>query len=504
MNRLAGIAWPSVLSRQRGPPARRPTTGDKPMASAQPTASLSSIVADFVHASTYADLPNEVTRITRQHLLDTLGCCLAATKVDTSRLLRTYLLSEGGAEQATAIGIRGRLPAPQAAFINGLLARTHEFDDMAMPDLHPSGVVVPVALAVSEHRGISGANLLAAIALGLELCLRIGWAGYDGVARTSRFLQRGQDASAICGTLAGAAVAAKLMGLDAKRIADAIGIAVSFAGGSLEANRSGGTIKRFQSGWAAKSAIQAATLASCGVDGPAQAFDGRYGFYRCFIDGDFDAAVLTRGLGTEWRMTSLRFKPYPSNYYTHPGIDAALALRRKGLRAEDVQSAHLAVATPMLHTIGEPLDRKQAPHTAYEAKFSGPYTVASALIGGTGLGLGIDDFTDELVAEPMRRALMSKISVGSDPSCDAIFPDQAPAILTVAKRNGEQVVEQTLVNRASPESPLSEDEVAIKFADTARRALSPELADRLRTHVGEIAAADDIAPIAAILGSAAT
>ena len=203
-------------------------------------------------------------------------------------------------------------------------------------------------------------------------------------------------------------------------------------------------------------------------------------------------------------MTSLRFKPYPSNYYTHPGIDAALALRRKGLRAEDVKSAHLAVATPMLHTIGEPLDRKQAPHTAYEAKFSAPYTVAAALIGGTGLGLGIDDFTDELVADPVRRALMSRIDVGSDTRCDAIFPDQAPAILTVVKNNGEQVVEETLVNRASPESPLSEQELAIKFADTARRALSPEIADRLRTHVEGIAAADDIAPIAAILGSAAT
>jgi hypothetical protein len=63
---------------------------------------------------------------------------------------------------------------------------------MAMPDLHPSGVVVPVVLAVSEHHGISGTNLLAGIALGLELCLWIGWAGFDGVARTSRFLQRGQ------------------------------------------------------------------------------------------------------------------------------------------------------------------------------------------------------------------------------------------------------------------------------------------------------------------------
>src|SRR5262249_41033779 len=109
-----------------------------------------------------------------------------------------------------------------------------------------------------------------------------------------------------------------------------------------------------------------------------------------------------------WEVCGLRFKPYPSNYYTHAGIDAALALRQRGLKAGEVASAQLAVATPMLHTIGEPLDRKQAPQTAYEAKFSGPYTVASTLIGGGGLGLGVDDFTNELIRDPARRAADAK------------------------------------------------------------------------------------------------
>jgi 2-methylcitrate dehydratase PrpD len=464
--------------------------------------SLAATMAEFVRESTYASLPSDVARVARQHLLDTIGCCLAATKVDTTRILRNYLLAEGGTEQATAIGIPSRLPAPQAAFMNGLLARTLEFDDMAMPDLHPAGVVVPVVLAVSEHRNVRGADVIAAIALGLELCVRIGRAGFDPVARTSRFLKRGQDSSSICGTLAGAAVAAKLMGLDAKGIGDAIGIAVSFAGGSLESNRSGGTIKSFQSGWAAKSAVQAAALARAGIEGPTQALEGRYGFYQCFIDGAFDAAVLVDELGTHWQMLNLRFKPYPSNYYTHPGIDAALSLRGKGVRAEDVQSAYLAVATPMLHTIGEPLDRKQAPRSAYEAKFSGPYTVAAALVGGTGLGVGIDDFSAELVAEPRRCALMSRISVGSDPRCDSIFPDQAPAILTITKRSGDRLVEETLVNRGGPERPLSERELAIKFSDTAKRALSPEAVAGLRTQVEGIESADNIDRIAVMLGRA--
>jgi len=421
---------------------------------------LSGTIARFVRDCRVDGLPGRLIAIARQHLLDTIGCCLAAKDLDTSKDLAAWLAAEGGAEQATAIGVSRRLPAPQAAFVNGLLARSLEYDDMAMPDLHPSGVIVPVVLAIGEWQDTAGAELLTAIVLGLELCIRIGRAGYDADTRTSRFLQRG--------------------------IADAMGIAVSLASGSLEANRSGGTIKRFQSGWAAKSAIQAACLAKAGVDGPVQAFEGRYGFYRCFLDGAFDPVMLGEELGRRWEVCSLRFKPYPSNYYTHAGIDAALALARRGLKPEQVQSGELAVAAPMLRTMGEPLARKQAPQSAYEAKFSGPHTGASAMIGGTSLGLGIDDFTDALVREPRRAALMRHITIVADPRCDAVFPDQAPAVLTVVTAAGEQLSEAVMVNRGGPDRPLDDSELAAKFIDCAKRAMPADVAGSLRRAIEEL------------------
>ena len=362
--------------------------------------------------------------------------------------------------------------------MNGLLARSLEFDDMAMPDLHPSGSIVPVVLSLCEWRSLSGRDAVTATAIGLELCLRLGRAGFDQTSRMSRFLRRGQDATAICGSLAAAAIAAKLLGLDSKGIANALAIAVSFASGSLEANRSGGTIKRFQSGWAAKSAIQAAMLAKFGVDGPSHALEGRYGFYQCFVDEQFDRKMLVDELGSVWQIASLRFKPYPSNYYTHTGIDAALALRKKGLRIDEIEYAQLAVATSMLHTVGEPLDRKQAPKSTYEAKFSAPYTVASALIGGSGLGLGLNDFSDELLNDPARRALMSKISVTGDTRCDSIFPDQAPSILSVRTVDGRSLIEESMVNRGSPERPLSDHELSVKFSENwPARASCPRLCE---------------------------
>ena len=114
------------------------------MAPLQLGRSLSSAIARFAHQLRFDQLPQPVIDSARQHLLDTVGCCLAARNLDSSRALASYLRLEGGAEQATAIGIGRRLPAAQAAFMNGLLARSLEYDDMAMPDLHPSGVIAPI------------------------------------------------------------------------------------------------------------------------------------------------------------------------------------------------------------------------------------------------------------------------------------------------------------------------------------------------------------------------
>jgi len=121
--------------------------------------------------------------------------------------------------------------------------------------------------------------------------------------------------------------------------------------------------------------------------------------------------------------------------------------------------------------------------------------VASALIGGTGLGLGIDDFRDELLHEPRRCALMRRISVISSARCDGVFPDQAPAILTVVTAVGEHLVEEVLVNRGSPERPLSPAEVAAKFDDNAKRALPPTTAQSLREAIENLPAAESVAGI---------
>ncbi len=423
---------------------------------------LSSKLANFVFSTSFEDIPENIRIIAKYHLLDTVGCCIAATPYESSKKLVEYVLFEGGNCQASAIGVDKLVSISQAAFINGILARSLEFDDMCMPDLHPSGVIIPTLLSVAEFTKKTGKDIINAISIGLEICIRLSRAGIDSDFK-SHFLEKGLDSSAICGLIASAAIAAKLLNKDLVKIEQAINISVSFASGLLEGNRTGGEIKKFQSGWAAQSAVNAAFLSEKGIRGPEQSLEGRYGLYSAFLDGKFNPSAIIENLGSEWLCSDMRFKPYPSNYYTHPGIDGALKLRNYGIKSEDIKLIDLIVADPMLRAIGEPLERKQNPRNAYESKFSAPYTIASALIGGAGLGLGNEDFTDELCLEPQRKLLMKKIKVSSNEQCNKIFPQHAPAILTVELKDGKVLKKEIFMNRGSKELPLTSEELVIKF-----------------------------------------
>lgn len=429
-------------------------------------------LADFVAGTDPARLPNEVVEGARLRVLDVLGICVAALCLDTSRAVRSFVEAQGGVETCSAVGCSKRVPAVFATLVNGTLAHSLDYDDTHLPSvLHPSATIVPACLAAAEQSGSSGRQLLEAIATGLEVCVRLGMAGYDSKARNSTYFDRGQHATSICGAVAGAGAVARLFEMGPEKISDAMAIAASMASGVIEANRAGGTVKRLHCGWAAHSAVSAAELARLGFSGPPSALEGRFGLFQALLGGRFDAGAITEGLGEQWLMSDIQFKPYPANHFTHGGIDAALALARRGLRVEEIESLALGVAGPTVRTIGEPIERKRAPETGYEAQFSGPYTVAAALLGGHGLGLGLDDFSDGLARDPKRRSIMEKVVVVEDPWCNAIFPEQFPAVLVARTTSGETLVEKVESNRGGPQRPLSAGDVARKFRDNAARGL---------------------------------
>lgn len=449
------------------------------------TVPLAEQLADFVVATRDTGPPDDVIASTRQRLLDVLGLSVAARSLATSQSVVDVVSARGGTPQATAIGVDHRLPAPAAAFVNGVLAHSLDYDDTHLPSvLHPSASVVPAALAMAETCDADGATLLAGTAAGIEVVVRLGMAGYDETSRNSLFFEHGQHATSICGAVGAAAAAAAVAGLDAERIRDAIGIAVSMGAGVIEANRTGGTVKRIHCGWAAQSGVTAAELARAGITGPPTALEGRFGFFQAWLHGRGDTDAVTSDLGRHWAVPEIFFKPYPANHFTHTSIDAAIRLRERGVTPHQIEALHLGVAAPTVRTIGEPLAAKQAPETGYQGQFSGPYAVTAALFGGHGLGVGLEDFTDDLVRCPDRRVLMGRVTVGPDERCNAIYPYQFPVVLTARLQDGSQLEEAVLANRGGSERPLSDGELARKFDDNVSRALTPEIAAGVR-HVCE-------------------
>ncbi|MFD3747395.1 MmgE/PrpD family protein [Nocardia sp. NPDC058633] len=460
-------------------------------------------VAAFAASARERGVGDQLRANAAQRVLDVLGNSIAALGTAPAHAVRTVITEWGGAPRATALGLPGRWPDASAALLGGTLAHAMDFDDTHLPAvLHPSATVVPAALAVAESRSADGAALLDAIAVGVEIAVRVGMAGYDEALGNSVFFERGLHATAICGTLGGAATAAMLSGADADGIAHAIGIAASMGSGLLEANRTGGTVKRVHCGWAAHSAVTAAALARAGLTGPPTVFEGRFGLLQAFCGEQSNPAAILDGLGTHWELPGVFFKPYPCNHFTHAGIDAALRLRADGITADDIERLELGVPTAVLRTIGEPHADKIRPKSGYHAAFSGPYTVAAALLGGGGLGVFHQDFTDAAAADPDRLALAARVTCVADPRCDAIFPQQFPAVLTAWLHDGRVRTERVEVNRGGPGNPLSGNELATKFRLNTERTFSGDRADEISTVVADLASQPGLDAVMALLREA--
>jgi 2-methylcitrate dehydratase PrpD len=454
---------------------------------------LADRLSRFVAETAFDQLPAEVVESVKLRVLDTVGICLAATGEGLGDGVAEFVAASGGREAAHLIARGGSYPAQQAALVNGTLAHSLDFDDTHLPSvLHPSASIVPAALAMGEAAGRSGPEVIAAVALGIELTVRLGMGGYLSEGGNIWF-ERGWHATSICGTLGAAAIGAKLLGLAAPGIRDALGIAASMAGGVIEANRSGGTVKRLHCGWAAHAGLTAAALAQHGYSGPPTVLEGRFGLYQAFLDGRYDPEPILEGLGERWETPGIYFKPYPANHYTHAGIDAALAIRRQhDLSPDEIERIELGAAKSALRTIGEPREEKIRPRSGYHAQFSGPFTVATALLGGGGLGVYFDDFTDEKAGDPALLALAAKVQTFVDPACDAVFPRGFPAVLRIHLHDGTIYEERVMDNRGGPARPLSEAELRQKFLLNAEQILPREQAEALASTISSLEQASEL------------
>ncbi len=443
-------------------------------------------LAQFVASTPSETIGAAAREQAKRALLDTLGVMLAGSREPASRIVVERVREQGGVGEATVVGAGFRAPVSQAALANGTAAHALDYDDVtANMRGHPSAPLVPALLALGEKLGLSGREVLDAYVLGFEVECKLGRA----VGGPHYAL--GWHATSTLGTIGAAAACARLLGLDAGRTRNALGIGASLASG-LQQNF-GTMTKPLHAGWAAHNGVVAAQLATLGFEADAEAIEGPSGFLRAMSGGaESDLQAAVHGLGEPWEVVEpgIGVKLYPCCYATHRAIDAALQVRRhSGFDAAAIERVelHLSQGT-LLPLIG------RAPATGLEAKFSMEYCVASALAYGAP---GLSAFTDEAAVRADVQALARRVPAIEDGPAMA-YPIEGWARIVVRQTNGLAFEADMDTPRGDPQNPLTWDELAGKFRDCAGKVLSP---DHVEGAIGLVRRADELADIGELIGA---
>ncbi|MBV1863887.1 MAG: MmgE/PrpD family protein [Rhodobacteraceae bacterium] len=440
-------------------------------------------LADFVTGLGHDDIPDDVRARARYLILDAVGIALASTQYDFAHRTLTAL-SGFGAGDGHVIGFGTRLPLRDAVMMNGLLVHGLDYDDTHVAGvIHATAAAFPAALGVAADRHLSGRELLSGFIAGMEVSTRLGSVAKGG------FHQVGFHPTGILSVFACAMIAGRLTGLNAAQLADAQGIALSMAAGSMEFLQDGAWTKRMHPGWAGVGGITAAAMAKAGFVGPKAVYEGRFGLFPIYLDKEHMAAVdmslATAGLGESWEINNVAVKPIPACHFTHACADAAIALRADyGLKPEDIASIRAFVPEGVHKTVCEPIETKQTPQNSYDAQFSIPWAVASGLLYGR---FGLADLSQEALNDTVTLALAGKVTCEDYPN--APFPKYYSGEVIVTLKDGRILTHREEVNRGNPDRPLSNDEIAAKFWENATTAVS---ADRATKILDAVLAMDDL------------
>jgi 2-methylcitrate dehydratase PrpD len=436
---------------------------------------------------TFEGLPADAVASAKVGLLDCLGTTLAGSAAECTRIV-SDAVGTGGA--ALLFGSRRRAAPLDAALVNGTAAHALDFDDCSdSMGGHPSAPVLPALFALADANGVSGRAFLAAYVAGIETETRI--------ARGVNFhhYEKGWHPTATLGTFGAAAAAARLLGLDAQRTADALALACSLASG-VKANF-GTMTKPLHVGHAARNGLMAALLARGGFSAGRDAFEHRQGFFMVFNGaGNFSADAVLAGWASplDILQPGIAIKQYPCCGSTHPAVDAMLALvAEHAITADGVARVDAFIhARRLAHT-----DRPD-PASALDAKFSLQYCLARALLDGC---LRLEHFDGEAHRQGNVRAVMARIHAAPHPAMRMADTQHFGGEVRVTMRDGRTV--EAKVDRPlgrGPQRPLPQARLEAKYLDCATRVVEPAAARRALALVHRFEELADVAELTQVLG----
>ena len=414
-------------------------------------------LANFVAATRWSDLPNEVAHGAKRSLLNFFAVALTGCRNETFEIALCTLAAFSGGKQATLIGRRERIDALNAAFLNGACANVLDFCDTHVPTaIHPTAPLAPALLALGELQRVSGRDLLLAFVLGQEVECRIG------LAMSPSHYNRGWHITATCGVFGAAAGSGKLLALSPLQMVWALGTAATQAAGLCECL--GTAAKSVGVGNAARNGLLAALLAAKNFAGPAEPLTGTQGYYNALNETP-NLSSLADGLGESWEILKTSYKPYPCGFVLHPVLDCVLDWRRDNPAA--VVEKVKVTGNPLL---GLRADRPRIT-TSAQSQVSVQHAVAAALITGKA---GVEQFSEACVKDPAIAALRGKVEVTRDER----FATVAAAV-EISTADGKLHKLSQAAARGSDANPMSDK----------------DLEEKLRTAAADWDSHHDIAPL---------
>jgi 2-methylcitrate dehydratase PrpD len=421
-------------------------------------------VAGFAVSTRTSDIPRDVAHLAKRSVIDGIGLAFAGARADCGRIAQRYLSGLGlaGTHGCTVVGTAMKVPARFAAFVNGLAIHADDYDDTQLAVskdrvygllTHPTAPALPPVLAIGERDHRSGADVMLAYQVGVEVECKVA------EAIMPRHYQHGFHSTASCGSIGAATAAARLLGLDREATRRAIGIGATQATGLRE--NFGTMTKPFHAGRAAENGMIAAEIAALGFTASPNGLEADRGFFRA-AGGGYAPEMIEGKLGRPWTFQSpgVSIKPHPSGSLTHPGMAVMMELIRKhDIRAEQVR--HVSVGTN--HNMPNALIHHR-PKNELQAKFSMEFCMAILLLERRG---GLEEFTDAVVNRPDVQAMIAKVDFGVNAEAEAAGFDKMTTIVDIELADGRRLSGRADFGKGSPANPMSDAELSAKFRQCA-------------------------------------
>lgn len=407
-------------------------------------------LAEWIVALRAKDIPDTVRAEGLRTFVNWFGCAIGGADHMTADRAIAALSPFAGAPQAGVIGRQERTDVLHAALFNGITSHVLDYDDTHLKTIiHPAGPVASALMAVAGYRPLSGAALLDALIVGVEVECRIGNAVYP------HHYDRGWHITGTAGVFGAAAAVSKVLGLTVEQTVWALGIAATQSSGLRE--MFGTMCKSFHPGRAAQNGAAAAFLAEAGFDSSTRGIEAPRGFARVMSDKQ-DYTEILGDIGTRWEAALNSYKPYACGIVIHPTIDGCSQLRGKlGEKVADIAAVELTTHPLVLELTG-----KRTPQTGLETKFSVYHAAAVALLHGDGSPTA---FTDALARDPAVIALRDRVTA----TAGNIAEDEVHIRLLM--KDGGHVDLHVDHAIGSIERPLTNDEVNEKFLRQSARVI---------------------------------